>query len=116
MPLGEREDLDQLTVNQVTVQETKLKEFCNRVWAKLGVPEKDAQVTTDVLVMADLRGIESHGVARLPRYYSDLKNGWTKATDESRVVKETKATALIDGERSLGQVVGRKGMEMAIQK
>jgi L-2-hydroxycarboxylate dehydrogenase (NAD+) len=108
--------MDQVTVSQVVVQEAKLKEFCNKVWMKLGVPERDAKTTTDVLVMADLRGIESHGVARLPRYYTDLKNGWTRATDESRVVKETKATALIDGERSLGQVVGRKGMEMAIKK
>jgi L-2-hydroxycarboxylate dehydrogenase (NAD+) len=83
---------------------------------KLGVPEKDAQVTTDVLVLADLRGVESHGVARLPRYYNDLKNGWTKPTDQSKIVKETKATALIDASQSLGQVVGRKGMELAIKK
>ena len=113
---GEREDLDQLTVNPVIVKEAKLKEFCNRVWTKLGVPEKDAQVTTDVLVLADLRGIDSHGVARLPRYYTDLKNGWTKPTDQSKIVKETKATALIDGGQSLGQVVGRKGMELAVRK
>ncbi len=108
--------MDQLTVNQVIVQESRLKEFCNRVWTRLGVPEKDAQVTTDVLVLADLRGVESHGVARLPRYYNDLKNGWTKPTDLSKIVKETKATALIDGGQSLGQVVGHKGMELAIKK
>src|SRR6266436_3077276 len=108
--------MDQLTVNQVIVPETRLKDFCNRVWTKLGVPEKDAQVTTDVLVLADLRGVESHGVARLPRYYTDLKNGWTKPTDQSKIIRETKATALIDGGQSLGQVVGRKGMELAIKK
>ncbi len=108
--------MDQVTVNHVTVQESRLKEFCNRVWMKLGVPERDAHVTTDVLVLADLRGVDSHGVARLPRYYTDLKNGWTKPTDQSKIVKETKATALIDGGQSLGQVVGRKGMELAIKK
>ncbi len=108
--------MDQVAVSQVVVPEAKLKEFCNRVWMKLGVPEKDAMTTTDVLVLADLRGIESHGVARLPRYYNDLKNGWTKPTDQSRIVKETKATAIVDGGQSLGQVVGRKGMELAIKK
>ena len=108
--------VDQATIQKTIIQEAKLKDFCNRVWTKLGVPERDARITTDVLVLADLRGIESHGVARLPRYYNDLKNGWTKPTDESRIVKETKATALIDGERSLGQVVGHKGMELAIKK
>ena len=109
--------VDQVTVQkQVVVQEPKLEDFCNKVWMKLGVPVIDAKITTDVLVLADLRGIESHGVARLPRYYADLKNGWTKPTDQSKVVKETKATALIDGGQSLGQVVGRKGMELAIKK
>jgi LDH2 family malate/lactate/ureidoglycolate dehydrogenase len=83
---------------------------------KLGVPEPDAKITTDVLVLADLRGIDSHGVARMPRYYTDLRNGWTMPTDHSKVVKETRATALIDGGRSLGQVVGYKGMELAIRK
>src|SRR6266540_3308762 len=106
----------QATAPRTVIQETKLKDFCNSVWMKLGVPERDAEITTDVLVLADLRGIESHGVARLPRYYNDLKNGWTRPRDESRVVKETKATALIDGGRSLGQVVGHKGMELAIKK
>ena len=83
---------------------------------KLGVPENDAKVTTDVLVLADLRGVESHGVARMPRYYNNLKNGWAYPTDQSKTVRETKAVAMIDGGQSLGQVVGRKGMELAIKK
>ncbi len=107
---------DQAMARGIVMQESKLKDFCNKVWMKLGVPEKDAKITTDVMVLADIRGIESHGVARLPRYYTDLKNGWTRPKDESRIIKETKATALIDGERSLGQVVGHKGMELAIKK
>ncbi len=109
--------MDQVALQEkVIIQEASLKDFCNRVWMKLGVPEKDARITTDVLVLADLRGIESHGVARLPRYFMDLKNGWTKTTDQSRIVKETKATALVDAERSLGQVVAQRGMELAIRK
>src|SRR5207245_10884181 len=79
-------------------------------------PAKAAQVTTGSLVVADLQGVESHGVARLPKYYTDLKNGWTKPTDQSKIIKETKATAMIDGGQSLGQVVGRRGMELAIRK
>src|SRR5438876_10417206 len=109
--------VDQVTVQkQVVVQEAKLKDFCNKVWMKLGVPVIDAKITTDVLVLADLRGVESHGVARLPRYYTDFKNGWTKPTDQSKIIKETKATALIDGGQSLRQDVGRRGMELAIKK
>src|SRR6266571_3565211 len=63
---------DQAMARGTVMQESKLKDFCNKVWMKLGVPEKDAKITTDVLVLADIRGIESHGVARLPRYYADL--------------------------------------------
>ncbi|HVG37060.1 MAG TPA: Ldh family oxidoreductase, partial [Thermoplasmata archaeon] len=45
------------------IQEKALRRFCEQVLAKLGVPAEDARVTTDVLVLADLRGIDSHGVA-----------------------------------------------------
>ena len=101
---------------QQAVSEKSLRAFCEEVFTKLGVPKEDAQVTTDVLVLADLRGIESHGVARMPRYVTGLKKGYIKPTDNSRVVKETKATALIDGGQSLGQVVGHRGMQLAIKK
>src|SRR5881409_1608860 len=72
-----------------TVQEKPLRRFCEQVLAKLGVPAEDARVTTDVLVLADLRGIDSHGVARLGRYVSGLKQGTMKATDQSRAVRNS---------------------------
>ena len=102
--------------DQILVPEKALRQFCQQVLTKLGVPPEDARVTTDVLVVADLRGIDSHGVARLGRYVSGLKEGNMKPKDESRVLKETKATALLDGGQSLGQVVGKKGMDLAIRK
>ncbi len=100
----------------ILIQEKALRGFCEAVLMKLGVPQADAQVTTDVLVLADLRGIGSHGVARLQRYVTGLQQGYMKPTDHSTIVRETKATALIDGGQSLGQVVGKKGMELAIRK
>jgi len=98
------------------VPEKDLRHFCEKVLMKLGVPAEDARITTDVLVVADLRGIDSHGVARLGRYVAGLKEGFMKSTDQSRVIRETKATALVDGGQSLGQVVGKKGMDLAIKK
>src|SRR5437016_8869167 len=100
----------------VRVDEKALRGFCEQVLRKLGVPADDARTTTDVLVLADLRGIDSHGVARLGRYVTGLKAGFMKPKDQSRVVRETKATALIDGGQSLGQVIGKKGMDLAIKK
>ncbi len=101
---------------QLRISEKDLQLFCEQVFVKLGVPAADAKVTAEVLVIADLRGIESHGVARVPRYVNGLREGFMKPTYNGRIVKETKATALIDGGESLGQVSGRKGMELAIRK
>ena len=100
----------------VKISERDLQHFGEQVFMKLGVPKEDAKVTTEVLVMADLRGIESHGVARMSRYVTGLKQGYMRPVYNGRIVKETKATALIDGGQSLGQVSGRKGMELAIRK
>src|SRR5439155_478287 len=61
-------------------------------------------------------GSKIHGVARLGRYVNGLKQGTMKATDQSRVIREAKATALVDGGQSLGQVVGKKAMDLAIHK
>ena len=105
-----------MEIQHVTIGEQKLKDFCEQIFVKLGVPARDAKTTIDVLVLADLRGIESHGVARLPRYVNGIRTGSIRPVDQSSIVKETKATALIDGEQSLGQVVSRKAMELAIRK
>ena len=60
----------------ILIQEKPLRQFCESVLVKLGVPQPDAQVTTDVLVLADLRGIASHGVARLQRYVTGRQEGY----------------------------------------
>jgi len=100
----------------LTVQEKDLTEFCVRVFQKMGVPEEDARITTEVLVVADLRGIGSHGVARLRRYVDGLRTGMMVTHPEVKVVNETPATALIDAGAGLGQPVSRQAMQKAIQK
>jgi L-2-hydroxycarboxylate dehydrogenase (NAD+) len=99
-----------------TVRPQPLTEFCQNVFEKMGIPPKDAFTTTEVLVLADLRGIDSHGVARLRRYVTGLKNGMMLAKPQMKVVHETPITALLDGGAALGQVAGKRGMEMAIEK
>ena len=98
------------------VQEKDLTEFCLRVFRKLGVPEEDARITSEVLVIADLRGIGSHGVARLRRYVDGLRTGMMVTHPEVKVVRETPATALIDAGAGLGQPVSHQAMLKAIQK
>lgn len=100
----------------VRVWAEPLKDFCVRVFTTMGVPEEDAHITADVLVTADLRGIDSHGVARLRRYVDGLRSGMMVARPEVKVVTETPATALIDAGAGLGQPVSYRAMKKAIQK
>jgi len=93
-----------------------LKQFVADVFKALGVPSEDAEVAADVLVAADLMGVDSHGVQRLKRYTGGIRMGSVNPRAEVRVVKEGEATALIDGNAGLGQVVAFKAMRLAIEK
>jgi LDH2 family malate/lactate/ureidoglycolate dehydrogenase len=97
-------------------QAEPLMAFCRRVFEKLGVPPEDAAMTADVLVRSDLRGISSHGVARLRRYVNGLRSGVMLGQPEIVVVHETATTALIDGGAGLGQPVSVRAMRLAIHK
>ncbi|HJX39475.1 MAG TPA: Ldh family oxidoreductase, partial [Anaerolineae bacterium] len=70
-----------------------LTEFVATALAKLGVPQEDARVTAEVLVSADLRGIDSHGVARARRYVEGLRDGVMNPRPEIKVAHETPVTA-----------------------
>jgi LDH2 family malate/lactate/ureidoglycolate dehydrogenase len=107
---------EEVVEGSIWIPEPTLREFIVDVFRTLGVPAREAKVTADVLIAADLRGIGSHGVARLPRYVSGIKAGSIVPKDASRIVKQTRATALVDGGNGLGQVVARKAMEIAIRK
>ena len=98
------------------VSHKALKEFVVQVFVKMGVPQEDAQVTADVLVDANLRGIDSHGVARTRRYVQGLRDGVMLAKPDIRIIHQTPVTALVDGGAGLGQVVGVKGMQLAVEK
>lgn len=100
----------------IRVQAVPLKAFCCRVFEELGVAPVDAEVTADNLVLADLRGVSSHGVARLQRYVNGLRDGMMVARPKIEVVHETITTALIDGGGGLGQPVSKQAMRLAIKK
>jgi len=100
----------------VVVQADELKTFCIKILEKIEVDAADAQVLADSLVEADLRGIASHGVARLPSYCKRFRQGLVRKKAEFRLLKETAATALVDARGSLGQVVAVESMRLAIRK
>jgi LDH2 family malate/lactate/ureidoglycolate dehydrogenase len=94
----------------------RLKSFCAEALRRLKVPNEDARITADVLVEADLRGIDSHGVARMSRYVTGIQQGMMKPQASPKVVHETPCTATIDGDAGLGQPVSHRAMILAIEK
>ena len=93
-----------------------LQDFCARVFQKLGVPREDAEIAADTLVTANLRGVDTHGVMRITFYSAKLKEGGIKPKVDLTPVRETAATALLDGQDGIGQVISYRAMQMAIRK
>lgn len=99
-----------------TFTEQKLRQFTENVFLKMGCPEVDAQLAADVLLKSDLRGIDSHGVARLSGYVRLWEKERINATPDIKVVHETATTATVDGDAGLGLVVAPFAMKIAIEK
>src|SRR5437016_14546476 len=91
-----------------------LREFCARVCLHFGVPKNDAIEAAEVLASADLRGIDSHGVARLHSYFDMLSEGRINPKPEIKVVRSTLSTATVDGDNGLGLVVGPQANRIAM--
>ena len=107
-----------MTKEQAWVPFDLLKAFMVDVFKGIGVPEEDAQVCADVLISADKRGIDSHGVGRLKLIYYDriVKGGIQKPVTEFEIVRDHKATAVVDGHDGMGMVIAKRCMQMAIDK
>jgi LDH2 family malate/lactate/ureidoglycolate dehydrogenase len=101
------------------VDHRKLTRFVSRSFEKLGVIAGDAEIAARVLVASDLRGVDTHGVIRFSPhawYVQWLKDGSMTAKPNIRNIAESVSTALIDGDRGMGMVVGHRAMEIAIEK
>ncbi len=94
-----------------------LEQFMVDVFRGIGVPEADARVCAEVLITADKRGIDSHGVNRLkPIYYDRIKIGIQQPVTNFEIVREKPTTALIDGHDGMGHAISKRSMQMAIDK
>ncbi len=97
--------------------EAKLTAFAAQILRQVGVSDADARTVAEVLVSADLRGVESHGMARLESYYvSRIRAGQLKAAANVSVVRETPTTIVLDADNGLGHPAGKRAMESVIAK
>ena len=99
-----------------TYQPQRLHEFSSRVFQHFGVPLEDAQLAADVLSRSDLRGIDSHGVARMYSYVEMLEAGKINPKPKLTILRETASTATVDGDNGLGLVVGPRANTIAMDK
>ena len=93
-----------------------LEDFSAKVFIHFGISEADARQAAEVLAKSDLRGIDSHGVARLHTYFDMLELGRINPKPHIKILREKASVATVDGDNGLGLVVGPKANEIAMDK
>lgn len=102
---------------RVIVDWKTINDFVIDAFVGVGVPREDAAICADVLLESDRRGIESHGVNRFkPIYIDRIIAGIQQPVTNFEIIRETPTTAVVDGHDGMGQVIGYKSMNMAIEK
>ena len=94
----------------------QLNKFCMDAFTRFGFKEDEARIITDVLLLSDLYGIESHGMQRLVRYHKGIEKGMIKVDAKPEIVFETPVSAVVDAHDGMGQLAGHFGMSLAIEK
>jgi len=102
--------------SEVRVAWEPLHEFTKEVFVRVGMPPEGAEAEAGALIWANLRGVDSHGVLRIPWYVENVDKGVMNPKPNIQVIKETPATLLIDADRALGPVVTIFVVNLVIEK
>jgi LDH2 family malate/lactate/ureidoglycolate dehydrogenase len=100
----------------IRVAAEPLETFTREVFTRAGLPPEDAAIEAEVLVWANLRGVDSHGVLRIPWYLDNIDKGWMNPRPQIKVLKETPAVLYLDADRAFGPVVTVPAMRQVIEK
>jgi len=93
-----------------------LREFAQNLFSKIGCSSTNAAIIADVLIRAELRGIPSHGLLRIPDYIMLYETGRINPAPRVNIVHETPSTAVVDGDKAFGMIAAKKSMQIAIEK
>ncbi|WP_419955592.1 Ldh family oxidoreductase [Neobacillus niacini] len=94
----------------------KLQQFCFQVFKNAGVSKENAETVAESLIQADLRGVDSHGVVRTAIYIERIEKNMMNPFAVPTVESEDFATVLVNGNNNIGAVVGKKAVEIALEK
>ena len=98
------------------VEAPLLERLTREIFAARGVPEDDAAFIASMLIRANLRGHDSHGVIRVPQYVAALQRGTLNPKPQMKLVVDTPTLAILEGDGGFGQVVARRGVGLAIER
>jgi L-2-hydroxycarboxylate dehydrogenase (NAD+) len=105
-----------MSQDSTRVAADRLAAFIARAFVAAGLPAADAETLAQLMVEADLRGSDTHGVIRLPLYVRRIRAGGVNAKPNIRVISDRVSAALIDGDNGMGHLVMRRAAELAIEK
>lgn len=105
-----------MTYSEIRVRSDDLSQFTKEVFVRVGLPLDDAEVEAEVLIWANLRGVDSHGVLRIPSYVEWVSTGIMNPKPNVQILKETPAIISIDADRSFGPVVTKMAMNCVMEK
>ena len=94
----------------------KLHNFVKNIFLETGCSDEDSTTVADVLLAAELRGIESHGLLRIPDYINLWKTKRINSKPEINIIYQTPSTAVVDGDSAFGMIAAKKSMKIAIAK
>ena len=100
----------------IRVRAEALHGLVYEIFAAVPIPNADARLIADLLIDTDLRGVVSHGVVQVERYFNDFRSGAANPYPQVRVLHEAASTAALTGDGGLGFVVGTRAMKMAMEK
>lgn len=98
------------------INEAVLTDWIRQILIGSGLDQEQAQMISEHLVLANLRGVDSHGISKIDVYCKRLEKGVVNKKLNFRIAKETPVSALIDGENSMGISLATKGIELAVRK
>ena len=99
-----------------TIDAQALTNQVTEIFKRLGMSEADARVVAEHLVEADLRGVHSHGVIRVPAYVEQMKSGRVNPRPNIRIVTDNGAQVVMDGDNAMGQLAAFRANEVAIER
>lgn len=103
-------------MNSVKYSYEQLQRYCSDAFFRFGFTREEANQITDVLLLADLYGVTSHGTQRLARYHRAIEKGSIRIDAKPEIVFETPVSAVIDGHSGMGQLISTYAMKLAIEK